>query len=117
MCLSKILFYLIFFFSLLIVTKLIFLGAAHGDEIEMIFYSDLFQVDPKAKNEMTLLQQRMTRLWTNFVKYGLVYKMDRILTINIVNVCLTLTYLQKSNSKWHKRCFTGRCLAGFEKFG
>ncbi|XP_046813431.1 cholinesterase 2-like [Vespa crabro] len=45
-------------------------GAAHTDEIEMIFYSDLFQVNPKAKNRMTLLQQRMTRLWTNFVKYG-----------------------------------------------
>ncbi|KAF7417365.1 hypothetical protein HZH68_000018 [Vespula germanica] len=44
--------------------------AAHADEIEMIFYSDLFQVNPQANNNMTLLQRRMTRLWTNFVKYG-----------------------------------------------
>ncbi|KAL2733247.1 cholinesterase 2-like [Vespula maculifrons] len=45
-------------------------GAAHADEIEMIFYSNLFQVNPKVNNNMTLLQRRMTRLWTNFVKYG-----------------------------------------------
>ncbi|XP_043674962.1 juvenile hormone esterase-like isoform X3 [Vespula pensylvanica] len=46
------------------------IGAGHGDDIEMIFYSDLFQVNPKANNRMTLLQRRMTRLWTNFIKYG-----------------------------------------------
>ncbi|XP_035735758.1 esterase E4-like isoform X1 [Vespa mandarinia] len=45
-------------------------GAGHGDELEMIFYSDLSQVNPNAKNKMTLLQKRMTRMWANFIKYG-----------------------------------------------
>ncbi|KAL2740602.1 juvenile hormone esterase-like isoform X4 [Vespula squamosa] len=45
-------------------------GAGHGDDIEMIFYSDLFQTNPKANNRVTLLQKRITRLWTNFIKYG-----------------------------------------------
>ncbi|XP_046813532.1 acetylcholinesterase-like [Vespa crabro] len=44
-------------------------GAAHGDDLEMIFYSDLFQVNSNAKNR-TLLQKRVTRLWANFIKYG-----------------------------------------------
>ncbi|XP_047352496.1 venom carboxylesterase-6-like isoform X4 [Vespa velutina] len=45
-------------------------GAAHGDDLEMLFYSDTYQVNPNEKNRMTLLQKRMTRLWTNFIKYG-----------------------------------------------
>nr|KAF7438143.1 hypothetical protein H0235_000534 [Vespula pensylvanica] len=45
-------------------------GETRADEIKMIFYSELFQVNPKENNSMTLLQRRMTRLWTNFVKYG-----------------------------------------------
>ncbi|KAK2582035.1 hypothetical protein KPH14_002740 [Odynerus spinipes] len=45
-------------------------GSAHGDEIPMIFYSDSFQIDPNSNDTRELVQRRVTRLWTNFAKYG-----------------------------------------------
>ncbi|XP_043488537.1 acetylcholinesterase-like [Polistes fuscatus] len=45
-------------------------GSAHGDDLPMIFYSDQFKIDPKANNSITLLQKRITRMWTNLAKYG-----------------------------------------------
>lgn len=45
-------------------------GSAHSDELPMLFYSDYFEVDPKENSTREEVQSRMTRLWTNFAKYG-----------------------------------------------
>lgn len=57
-------------FSLIHLSK--FIGACHADELNYIFYAELFGLLPKDNSPEYRMCRTMSKLWCNFAKTGCV---------------------------------------------
>lgn len=55
------------------VMKNIFAGACHADELNYMFYAQLFGYSPKSNSPEYRMCRTICKMWCNFAKTGYVY--------------------------------------------
>jgi len=60
------------------------IGACHADELNYLFYGQLFGFSPKANSPEYRMCRIMSKLWCNFAKTGYVDELSILIMFNIV---------------------------------